>query len=180
MDYEFIPNIKDEAMIRNFCDYMNGNYTVSVRFLYEYMSFQFERWVGINTKFGKGAIMLNWIIGKKAISEFLYKTEHRKDYSSNISKIGGVSYADFIKETGFEMPYKGNSWMNSREYVLMEEEVRSRYFNTDVGFKLCLDYTLLYYNNSKYCPECIFKMECKSIQESAYGNIFRCCGRILV
>ena len=71
-DYEFYAKERDRKMINSFLDQYKNE---GISFIENFLVFQFGVYKDLDTKFGKGVIQLNWIIGKKAVLRW----QKRKD-----------------------------------------------------------------------------------------------------
>lgn len=73
----FTFNIKDsqKSLIDNFVKMIPE--TAGEDWLFDFFLYQFSRYYDKKTRFGTGIVMLNWVIGKKALQEYKNRTEQQ-------------------------------------------------------------------------------------------------------
>lgn len=77
-NFSFNPKATQKKMVENFIKSRKDE--IGDEWLYEYFLFQFSRYYDKNTRFGKGVVQLGWVIGKKAIQEWLKKSPEQLYY----------------------------------------------------------------------------------------------------
>lgn len=78
----FTFNIKDsqKSLIDSFVKLIPE--TAGEDWLFDFFLYQFSRYYDKKTRFGTGIVMLNWVIGKKAIQEYKDRTEQQLHFVS--------------------------------------------------------------------------------------------------
>lgn len=147
---------REDKLIENFLKRANQRYrySIGVNWLFDYLSFQFEYWQGLETHRN---VSPTWIFGKKAFERF----ENRKDsyqyfYEKNILEPYFISKIDFVNL--FSEDEEPNAKTNK-----VEEIEKERFLNTQRGFIHCIQNTTMYNHYSSNCIKCVFKSDCKSI-----------------
>lgn len=114
-NFTFKPKERDLKMIENFVKTLNPSHGDD--WLFNFMCFQFSRYYDLNTRFGKGRIMLGWVIGEKALKkysnapneekywgeEFKVKLELKNPLNKPVSCKPNKSYLDRERKR-FEVP----------------------------------------------------------------------------
>lgn len=114
--YTFYPTDKDIKSINAFLSIYKD---CGVEFLENYLTFQFMIYADLDTRFGEGMVMLNWVIGKKAIGRWkkrkdganYYIDQNRSTIIKNVGKKRNKykpSY--FFKENKRRMAKKGEMY----------------------------------------------------------------------
>lgn len=152
----FYPTKKQEKAIQSLLDFFHekyGKYSFSFDKLWEYFQYQFNYWHDKNTRFGKGNIMFDWVIGKKAFDRYNEAVENKSIfYSTDIIDKYLLKKDEVLEIVDFE----SNSFLFE-----LDEVERKRYLNTDYGLFHCLSLTNGYTEKSEHCKVCINKFECK-------------------
>jgi hypothetical protein len=124
------------------------NGSVGENFIGDFLIFGCLRYINQQTRFGKGIIQLNWIIGKKAIEAF---------------KKRNLDYSYWNQQ--FKLKY-GIRFL-SKENAPLSEEFKTRERNRFQGEERlihCLEF-FLFNPLSKDCMTCKAKKECKQLYE---------------
>src|SRR5882757_954109 len=82
-NYKLNPNKRERLLICKFIKFCQSTYSkqqLQQDFLIGYFEFQFSRYSGIKTPHGKNNIMLNWLIGEKAINEWQKRNIKKRYY----------------------------------------------------------------------------------------------------
>lgn len=118
---------------------------ISEDWLFDYLVFQFSRYQDKITKYGKGVVPINWVIGVKAEAAWKARTEQQLYYAQKFKAEYGI--------------IKNVDWKNSFSEHFKNRE-RKRFHNTELGFLNCKDFELKREIN-KYCITCKFKKYCE-------------------
>jgi hypothetical protein len=162
---------KDQLLICKFIKYLDQNYKeqVDIVFLIDYFKFQFSHYVGIKTKYGTNAIMIQWIIGPKAIER--WKTRDvRKKWIVRV-KLKNEVELKFVKT--YNKILKQNSENRFIQLHKYEEDDKQRFHNTGNGFQYCLYNTTLYNPLSNLCLSCLNNDKCKKILSINHPNLYK-------
>ena len=143
-NFEFNPSEKDNKMLDNFVSKLSESHGDD--WLFNYMCYQFSRYIGQETRFGKGKIFLGWVLGDKAINKYKLATDEEKYYGEKFKTDYQVK--DIFKVTA--------SVEISKEYLDRE---RSRFYHTDRGLFHCME-NKLWDSKSKWCITCKYKHFC--------------------
>lgn len=68
----------DQTIIDRFVAKLN--YSIGEDWLWEYFCYQFNRYVDLNTRIGKGKIPVSWVMGQKAIEKYKNVSEEELFY----------------------------------------------------------------------------------------------------
>lgn len=150
-------------MMNNFVKMLDGG--AGENYLFKYFAYQFYYWHDKDTRFGKGRVQLNWIIGQKAYDRYdINKEEHWRSYSTTL-------YEKFrIKKSELITPTDNNGWV--LKSVEHEEGDKMIYHNTSQGLIFCVDYTSMYSPNSNACKTCTNSKDCISIMIGKYPTVY--------
>ncbi len=153
-NYELTRSPRIDSTINNFLKKLEKKYSGSIGrdFLVEFITYQFTKLIDWDTKFGKGVIQFNWVIGNKALDRwpdrgdnFLYwNTEFRTKHGIHLSQYEKVTVSDEFKK--FE---------------------RERFKGDDFQIIHCLD-NELFNRKCKECFVCKFKNGC--LKMDGYGK----------
>lgn len=163
-DYVFLPTKQQEKQIDNFVLLLNskvGAMAIDRFFIFDFMCFQFNLRKDQRTRFGRGVVMLNHVIGKKAFELWVNRGDSWKFYVER-----------FIKEYCIDRPVVEEK---VRDFDILqegEERVKAMFFNQDKGLEVCVNNTTLYNPRSKLCCGCVFMEECKKVQAEIYPDIY--------
>lgn len=151
----------DEKILSKFVISIGSN--VGEEFMYKYMCYQFYYWHNLDTKFGKGNILLAWVIGDKAYGRYIInKSNHWKSYSTTLFEKFGVRRSDLITDA--------NTWISGNS--AHEDVDKLLYYNTDKGLLFCVDYTSMYNPKSGICTVCDNRNSCINIMKGKYPTIY--------
>lgn len=163
--WHFKPTDRQLSMLQSFVNRIHkeyGPHSVGVRFLTDYLCYQYLRWFEKHdTRFGK-TVMLNWLIGPKAIERWIAKSE-------------GWSY---IVRQKITTPYKivaENSLFDvnkSTDLHQYEEDIKERFRNDKNRIGHCVQNTTLFNRKSKWCITCNDRKECKSLLQKTYPSLY--------
>lgn len=162
-NYTFIRFGRDIIQIGRFADWMLTQYKpeqIGITFLIDFFKFQFSRYAGVNTAYGRNAIMIHWLIGNKARQAWLNQ-KHSKKWlvKFKLKKEVELRLIDAFKE---QLKKQSNTKAIKRhKKVHLHEEVeKKRFYNTKKGFLYCHGTTTLYNKKSALCEGCKFKTDC--------------------
>ncbi len=162
--YSFKPTNSEISMIDNFIKLMGGG--IGKLYLFKYFSYQFYYWHDKETRFGKGKVQLNWVIGKKAYERYdIKKEEHWYSYSTDLGLKFGIYKSDLI-------PDVQKSDFNVVKLLPHEDIDRMLHLNTEEGLILCIDLTSMWHPKSKACSICINVDTCKLIMKDKYSMVY--------
>lgn len=165
-NYVFTCTDNQAVMVENFIDEI-GEKNIGEYFLKNYFEFQFN-FLFQREKFGKGNVMLNWVIGKKAIDRW----HNRNKFKFKYHILYGLKRAVYINNNKLN-----NEWKNSLLKINdNEEEHKARYINTNRGFAWCYANTTLYNHKSLNCAICVNMGICKNTLETEQNNLFKARG----
>jgi hypothetical protein len=173
-NYTFRPTGNDKKLIARYAHWMwnvYGKESVGLNILIQYFDFQFNYYCRLDTRFGRGVIMLNWVIGDKARKrwqerdkdwDFAVKFTLNRDTNQKFNRyfLTAVSQVQTEKR---------------RKYLLelgVDERQKQRYYNSQRGFAICLSSTTLYNPKSPFCKGCLFADDCRKILQASYPKIF--------
>lgn len=166
--YQFNPKPNQTTQINNFLNFLDkkiGLSSVDDNFLFDFMSFQFEKRKDLTTRFGKGIIPLNHVIGKKA-----YERWERK--SDNWAYWVGI----FLKNYKIERPIKESTSKKIKSDSLslnkFEENLKEQFMGSRELLFHCMENTTLHNPKSRFCKVCPFAEECKNVQSEIYPDIY--------
>lgn len=166
-DYELDLSDRNLSLINSFTDSITkDNPTVGKHYLLDFFEFQFNYWHDKDTQFGRGIVMLSWVLGKKAIDRYKNKsTEHYKFFiSKNLKKRIGITSSSIIGKNKYD-----NHLHNLSD---MDEIERARFFNMKKGIVWCFNNTNMYHYKSKWCVKCKLKKDCIKITKENYPKKF--------
>ena len=144
-NFEFKPSEKDNKILDNFVSKLTPSHGDD--WLFTFMNYQFSRYIDQETRFGKGKILLGWVIGDKAIQKYKDATDEEKYYGEKFK-------TDYQVTNILTEPPKVEI---SKEYLDRE---RSRFYATERGLIHCTE-NKLYDPSSKWCMTCHYKLYCK-------------------
>lgn len=75
-NFEFNPRDNELKMIENFTIRLTPSH--GDEWIFNYMCFQFSRYIDLKTRFGKGKIMIGWVIGQKAFNKYKEAPDEEK------------------------------------------------------------------------------------------------------
>ena len=145
--FKFKSTERENKMIDNFVYLLPENY--GDVWLFDFMTFQFSRYYDQNTRFGRGKVMLGWVIGKKALAAFRTATEEQFYYVMKFKEICRVKN---ILLTPTKVEFSSN----------YKNDERKRFFNTDRGLLHCTEMNLFEEKN-KICVICKNRNFCLKI-----------------
>ncbi len=146
----------DRKLIQSFLSNFNGGESA----LFEYMVAQFYYWHDKDTRFGRGKIMLNWVIGGKAFDR--WRSMAPSNRFDQIKSEYGISKHDLIKD---------NSHVGIKDISSMSDVDRALFHNTDIGLIHCSDFTPMHDSSSSYCNTCINSSLCIQIMGNKYTSV---------
>ncbi|HPI18729.1 MAG TPA: hypothetical protein PKY56_00025 [Candidatus Kapabacteria bacterium] len=181
LNSDYVVNLgkNDISTLDKFVDRLFTIYqeqSIGIEFLINIIESCFSYWFGVETKFGKGVIMFNWIFGKKSLER--YESIKHLDSKMNkfrvrsIRKIGKIQINSLDKFKGCE----GYSKILSNVVAtinLVEEEQKARFLNKKVGFAWCLQNTTLYHHLSRNCIICSYQQDCKKALKLNYSKVHK-------
>jgi hypothetical protein len=145
--YEFKPNNNQKKIIDTFINYLSPSH--GQIWLFNFMSYQFFRYHDLKTRFGRGIVQLNWVIGKKALNKFNNASEEEfymmEEFKFNYSIINILSSRKDISES----------------YKIYLDQERKRFYGTIRGYIHCTELGL-YDPINKNCMFCKNNLNCKS------------------
>ena len=88
-DYTLVPSKLQVKQINNFIELVGER---TDNWIFDFLLFQFNRYIDLETRFGKGIIPINWVIGKSAFNKWQKTTKEqlyyvdlfRKKYNLNL------------------------------------------------------------------------------------------------
>jgi len=168
----FIPTDKQLKMVDNFLKLIKkkGKYhSIGSEYLVQYFTFQFNRWHDIDSdKFGRGKVMLNWVIGPKAWKLWLGRNT---DYDFTIYNHSFLKKKRIVRSELLDICQRRSHRSNIPSIV--EERERVKYLNKDIGLAWCMRETSLYIKSSPSCMKCRHKSDCKEILSLEYPKLYK-------
>lgn len=162
-EYLFTPTPSQKKQIENFttsiCRLVGEN-AIDEDFIFMFIAYQFSLRKDQKTRFGKGMVMLNHVIGKKALETWQHKPDS-----------WGFHTTKFIKEKRIPRPVREQVKFNASNLSFGEENLKSQYVNTEVGLEVCVNNTTLYHPQSEVCSRCEIALECQGIQSELYPEL---------
>lgn len=137
-----IPTAAERKLITKFVSVIPD--IASEDWMFDYLVFQFGRYYDLKTRYGKGVILISWVLGQKAMDAWKARTEQQLYYTQK-----------FKIELGLEK--KKDFTMKLSEDFLNAE--RERFHNTEQGFLNCQELELKKQKN-RICITCKFKKYC--------------------
>lgn len=174
-NYKFIPNDRDRKIIISFIKWLYSKYhrsEIGVDFLTTYFEFQFSNYVGMKTKFNK-AIMLNWIVGNKAIQRW----EERNPRLKWVVKVKINKEFSLKLKEAFKKENKSKT-LNEKELFIKnvnqnEEKSKKQFYNTLKGFLYCQAHTTLFNKKSELCCQCENRLLCKDMLKNELPKFYK-------
>lgn len=175
-NYVFSKFKADILQVSRFADWLLSQYKpeqIGIDFLIDFFKFQFSRYAGINTQYGRNAIMIHWLIGKKAQGEWKNQ-KHSKRWMVNfkLSKTVEIRLRDAFKKQINSENLK-RSIKRLTKLHLHEETEKMRYFDTMRGFIHCMGMTTLFNPASLACQQCKFNQNCQSVMKKQSPKLFK-------
>lgn len=175
-DFDFKPNRNEKALIKNFCAYLEEQFsskeTIGVDWLFNYFSFQFNYWLDKITRRGSSGIAdLSWIIGDKAYARWEERTPQFKYFVDK----GLLLFYKGIKKSKLEFLLQETPKRLHKDLLeidIAEEIEKKRFYGQKRGLLHCSSTTTLYHHRSPLCSNCSFRNECFILLESNYKVIF--------
>jgi hypothetical protein len=116
--------------------------------LFDFMCFGFHRFVDLKTRFGKGIVKLDWVIGKKPVERFNHASREQLHHSEM-----------FRLEYGIKNVIRQHIKLGTADDYRNRE--RRRFYNTERGLLHCVE-NQLYEPSNKNCVTCKNRSECSS------------------
>lgn len=171
-DYTFVATPKQSAMVDNFIKRLEQYYShssITSDILIEYFLYAFAQRHDQKTRFGQGKVMLNWIIGPKALDRWINRDTSKAHYIATNYFI--TQYAINRYEL-HQLIDDTTKQRDVTEIINYEENVKSLYHNTPEGQATCIESTTLYNHKSKWCVLCHYKQSCKILLHDNFRNIY--------
>lgn len=171
-NYSFEPSDRENQYILSFVTLLKKHFgddlsSIGTKTLFGYFLFQYNSRYEQDTRFGKGTVMLNWIIGKKAFDKWVNRKETVMFYEHRFLDIYNASEEDF------KSIYSPDIQENNIDLSYTEENDKQRFYNTERGLITCINTTTLYNHRSKWCLTCRSKTTCKKLLKSTLLQIYR-------
>lgn len=137
-----------------------------------YFEFQFSRYAGIKTRYGKNSILIHWLIGQKAIKlwqerdvkkNWIIKFKVKKDLNLKLRD----TFAVYVKEQTQKKLHQELVALNE-----FEEREKKMFFNKPEGFLWCITTTSAYNPRSKLCENCNNKIDCLNYLQNKQPKIY--------
>lgn len=155
---------REVVMVDNFIDKLvkeHGDSSIGVTYLYNYFAFQFDYWIGKETRANSRRFPMGWIVGGKAMQRWKDRRERDLYHCLKTASRLGVKVGQFKKKRAFD-------YSKTQPH---EENDKAAYFNTEQGFGFCVETTTLYNHKSAFCSKCVFADSCKEILAEMYPRI---------
>lgn len=145
LKYKFKPKDQDHRMIDKYLTNLTDSH--GNEYLYEYFCYQFSRYADLETRFGKGKVMLSWIIGEAALKKWREASPEER------------YWGDQLKLT-YHLTNPFPTKIEPLNISQNKERERRRFYSTDRGLIHCTENNL-WDAKSKYCIFCKYKNYCK-------------------
>ena len=142
-NFKYLKN--DQTIIDRFIKRLN--YSIGDDWIWEYFCYQFNRYVDLNTRIGKGKIPVSWVMGSKAIEKYKNVTEEELFYVNDFKV--RFNLKNPVLET-VKLSYNGN----------YKDNERKRFKNVERQFIHCKENNLFDELN-KICFSCKNKKYCE-------------------
>jgi len=170
--YRYIPTDAGNKLITGFLKLLKKHYKESYhslggKFLFNYFHFQFMYWdsIGEIDNFSN-KIIPSLLLGKVGFSRYSERDQSfdwlLEDVNSNYLIKKNIKKSKFIEEVEFD-----------KKIIFKSEDIlRSKNYNTDLGFQTCILYTSLFNNKNTYCIMCKYRNECKEILRVNFSELY--------
>lgn len=145
--YRFKPINRDKKLITNLINRV-GEDKIGDEWIFNYFLYQFSRYHDLDTKYGRGIVLLNWLTGQKAYDKWLNKSEQEV-----------YMVQEFKVKYGLKNPLKIEVKIDKEIAKSYFDKERLRFFNTDRGLIHCME-NELYNPNNFNCKMCKNKNIC--------------------
>lgn len=162
-EFLFTPSKAQQKQIENFILFLDdriGLESLDELFVFQFLCFQFDRRKDQKTRFGKGVVMLNHAIGKKA-----YEVWERKGDN------WGFYLNLFIKQFNIPRPIQVKVEKDCLKISEGEEKLKELSKGQENLLESCVNMTSLFHPKSSICTDCGQKLECQEIQSEIYPTI---------
>lgn len=175
-NFVFIPTHNERVSIEKFSKWIEEKYfksEIDTGFLIQYFEFQFSHYYGMTTRFGKNRVMLNWIVGKKAIErweerdlslKWTVKVKINSEFTLNLKN----TFKEEVKKKNIDLKSSFIIEINKNE-----EHYKQRFYNTLKGFAYCQLFTTLYNPKSSLCDKCTNKKLCTDILKNELPEFYK-------
>jgi hypothetical protein len=123
------------------------------------------------TKRGKNQVLIHWLIGEKAIGEYL-KRDVRQSYGLKKVRIKTRLnlYKIFKKQQEAEQIelYEAMSLDLNKD----DELLKQKFYNKIEGLIFCVDNTTMFHQKSKWCNGCNFSDRCIGQQQKHLKRVY--------
>lgn len=145
----------------------------TVNLLVQYFEFQFSRYAGgYSNNHGKNKIMLNWLVGQKAINEWEGRNVGRRWFVRiKMKEEVGLRLNKVFRNERSEAAIK-KTLKAFLPVDRFEEEAKQKYFNQDGGYLFCDLTTTLYHPLSEWCNKCNSKDVCIERLKRIYPKLY--------
>ena len=165
-DYKFSCSDRDATMINNFIDRLNKDVGLALgkNYLIDYFEHAFNYWYSLDTKFGKGNVMLNWVIGQAAYERWSSRHKHSFKYFVRCGLKKDIAVKRKRETTLNKVVLQTN---------IAEEELKAKFHNSMKGFVFCVGNTTMYNHKSALCGTCKNITKCKEVLKQEYPKVFK-------
>ena len=165
--FVFKPSERERRQISNFIDLVSnkyGRFSIGKTFLFNFMSFNYEYYSSLDHCATK-KIPLNWVIGRKALSRWVNRTEDDLYHAMKYASDNGV-------HMGLIRSAKNDHVNDVASVRISEEAEKKRFHNEPEGLSNCIETTTLYNRRSVSCISCRYRIECKKLLKDNYPKIY--------
>ena len=145
-NFEFRPKERERKMIDTFVSKLTPSHGED--WLFGYFCYQFSRYIDLKTRFGKGVVMLGWIIGDKALKKYRDASDEEKYWGDQ-----------FKTRFNIHNPLIEKQPIEYKEY---KDKERRRFYNSVRGLLHCKENDL-YNDKNRHCIFCKNLKDCKPI-----------------
>lgn len=171
--FKYTPNLNDKHLILKFVSWLVKNYQrsqITDSLLIQFFEFQFSHYRGVVTPNGRNSIMLNWVIGNKALDRW-----QNRNISNNKIIVWRV-HVDGVKLSVFKpkRPHKALLFRFLKQINPLEEQEKERFLNKKVGYLHCRNMTTLYNPKSEICSKrCAYKEYCIKRLKQNFEKLYK-------
>ena len=149
-NFTFKPKNNDLKTIENFITTIDKEYnlnTLGYNFWFDYFTYAFQQRADQKTRFGKGDIKFNWVIGKKQLEYWKNRGDSYKYFNDLFCEKYGIK--------------RKEEQQDKKQLQEFREREKRRYFNTDEGLINCMELGLKFNVKSINCLKCNYRIHCK-------------------
>lgn len=152
-----------------------GSEEATVDLLIRYFEWQFSRFVGVQTRYGANSILLHWLIGKKAMAEWV-KRDPRKNWLVKV-KVKKEFQLKLYKAFAIEKQTAAANALKEEALATnpTEEKLKLKHdlYNKPEGLVWCGTLNTLFNPTSELCLACTNQEACRHILQREYPKTYK-------